>query len=362
MKLIVTAGGQGTKLWPYSRTNKPKQFQQIVGEESLYQYTIDTLLKSYSANDIFISTKEKYLKIAKEQSPQVPDENYILEPNYAKDRGPGEGYAFLHLSIKHPDEPFMIIQSDVMRTPPEKFLDMIKDAETLVKRDKKFITAGNKANYPILGIDYMRLEKPVSIEGDSELEVFEIEEFIPRLKDYYKTKELVENFHITTHANHTCWFPNLILDAYKQHRPDWHKSLMQIKDLIGKRGAQNDIDKIYEQMEKGSTEEVTKHVFPGSHLILLPFKWTDVGTWDSVYEFCQTKGEIYTDGNVIALDSKNSLVKSSTKDKLVAVCGLDNMVVVDTEDVLLVLPKDKAGDVKNILDQIKKTKELNKHL
>src|SRR6266568_1224451 len=132
MKIIVTAGGQGTKLWPYSRQNKPKQFQPIVGDTSSYAETINTLLKEFSSEDIYISTKRKFIKYVSEQSPQIPLRNYIVEPDIAKDRGPGEGLAFLRLSIDHPDEPFFLVQADCIRDPEEKFLEMIRGAEKLV--------------------------------------------------------------------------------------------------------------------------------------------------------------------------------------------------------------------------------------
>jgi len=94
MKLIVTAGGQGKKIWPLSRESRPKQFQAVVGNIPLYQQTIETLLKAFSADDIYISTKKRYYDIAREQSPQISASNFILEPDIAKDRGPGEGLAF----------------------------------------------------------------------------------------------------------------------------------------------------------------------------------------------------------------------------------------------------------------------------
>src|SRR5262245_5692179 len=106
MKIIVTAGGQGTKLWPYSRETKPKQFQPVLGDKSLLTDSIETLLTQFAAEDIFISTKQKFIKYVSEQAPQIPLRNYIIEPNILKDRGPAEGLAALRLSVLHPDEPF----------------------------------------------------------------------------------------------------------------------------------------------------------------------------------------------------------------------------------------------------------------
>ena len=117
MKLIVTAGGQGTKLWPYSREAKPKQFQHVIGTESLFTYTINLLLRQFPAEDIYISTKRRYMGTALEQAPLISPKNFIIEPDIAKNRGPAEGLAFLTMSMQHPEEPFMIVQPDCMRLP-----------------------------------------------------------------------------------------------------------------------------------------------------------------------------------------------------------------------------------------------------
>src|SRR5690348_6149277 len=132
-----------------------------------------------------------------------------------------------------------------------------------------------------------------------------------------------------------------MLEAYKQYRPDWHEALLKIRETFDKPGENAALEAIYETMEKGSTEEVTKHVMEAreSAVILLPFKWTDIGTWGSVYEFAAGGHENYLDGNIVTVDVSGSLIKSNCKDKLIAVAGVDDLVIVDTDDVLLVIPK-----------------------
>lgn len=349
MKIIVTAGGQGTKLWPYSRTSKPKQFQPIVGDTSLYADTIATLLKKFTPEDIFISTKRKFIKYISEQSPEIPLKNYIIEPDIAKDRGPGEGLAFLKLSLWHPDEPFFVVQADCVRKPEAAFLKMIEDAGKSVERDRKYITGGLKATEPNMGVDYLQLGERV--EG-SKQELYEIEAFLGRKSSFRETKELIENFHIVTHCNHSCWYPGLMLDAYKAYRPDWYAALMKMKDVIDKPGEDAAIEEIYDTMEKGATEEVTKQVMQAgeARIILLPFKWTDIGTWGSVYEFFVNGDGTgnYKDGKVVTVDTTGSLVKTSKEGKLVAVAGVEDLVIVDTDDVLLIIPKDKIEKIKDI--------------
>jgi mannose-1-phosphate guanylyltransferase len=359
LKIIVTAGGQGTKMWPYSRQDKPKQFQPIIGDLSSYEQTINTLLKKFSPEDIYISTKRKFIKYVSEQSPQINLRNYIVEPDVAKDRGPGEGLAFLKLATEHPDEPFFLVQADCLREPEEGFLKMIEEAEKLVTKHKKLVTGGIKATEPNMGVDYLKLDG--QIQGFKE--AYNIDEFLFRRGTLKETRDLVENFHVVAHCNHTCWYPELMLEAYKEHRPDWHEALMKIKDVIGKPGENEAIEEIYGGMEKGPTEEVTTHVMNSGEamVILLPYKWTDVGTWGSVYEFFEDGVGNYEDGNVISVDAAGSLIKSSHKEKLIAVAGVKDLIVVDTDDALLVIPKDqidKIKDVQQILEERDETEYL----
>ena len=355
MKIIVTAGGQGTKMWPYSRQDKPKQFQPIIGDVSSYEQTIKTLLKKFSAEDIFISTKRKFIKYVSEQSPQIPLRNYIVEPDIAKDRGPGEGLAFLRLSISHPDEPFFVVQADCIRDPEEGFLKMMEEAEKLVVANRKMVTGGIKATEPNMGVDYLKLG--AGIKGS--YEAFDIEEFLFRRKNLRETKTLVKNFHVVAHCNHTCWYPDLMLEAYKKYRPDWYEALMRIREAFDKPGENEAIERIYAEMEKGPTEDVTNHVMNNGDamVILLPYKWTDVGTWGSVYEFFADGAENYEDGHIISVDTKGSLIKSSHPEKLVAVAGIKDLVVVDTDDALLIIPKDQINKIKDLQKMLEERNE-----
>lgn len=342
----MTAGGQGTKMWPYSRQDKPKQFQPIIGDVSSYEQTIKTLLKEFTAEDIYISTKRKFIKYVSEQSPQIPLKNYIVEPDVAKDRGPAEGLAFVRLSLNHPDEPFFIVQADCIRDPEEGFLEMIRQAEKLVTKHKQPVTGGIKATEPVMGVDYLKLDVEVIGSG----EAYKIDKFLFRPATAREAKRLVENFHVVVHCNHLCWYPELMLEAYKKYRPDWYEALMKIKDAMDKPGENEAIEAIYATMDKGPTEDVTNHVMNNGDamVILLPYKWTDVGTWGSVYDFFEDGVGNYENGNIITVDTKGSLIKTDHKDKLIAVAGVKNLVIVDTEDALLIIPKDQIEKIKDI--------------
>jgi mannose-1-phosphate guanylyltransferase len=354
MKLIITAGGQGTKLWPLSRENAPKQFQPILkGGITPFQYTVDTLLKANAVENVFVSTKKSYVKFGLDQCPQIPVGQYIIEPDFKKGRGPGEGYVFITLLDKFPSQPFMLIQVDDIRQPETAFLETITEAQKVVQKEKLFITGGIKATYPVLGVDYLQLGERIS--SNNGLEFYKVTKFVNRLKDYQKTKELISNYHVVIHCNHMCWYPELIMKEYETYAPDWYNDLMKIRESFGKPDEEELTTEIYRNMREGTTEEVTKHSIENGCAILLPFKWLDLGTWDSIYEIFGEEGKNYIDGEGITLEGTGNIIKNDSKKKLVATYGVSDMAVIDTEDVLLIMPRDKAEKIKDILEALKTT-------
>lgn len=353
MKLIVVAGGQGTKMWPMSRERLPKQFQPVVGEKTLFRLNIEALLRGFPAEDILVSTKKQYATLVHQEFPELIAQNLILEPDIKKNQGPATLLAALKTAQLYPEEPFMIIQSDCIRLPEEEYIEMIKQADQLVRRDRRLITGGIRPTYPDMGSDYMQLGDKIDL--DTELEVYKIDKFVPRLGDYAKTKELIENFHVSTHCNHHCWFADQLLDACKDLRPNWYEKFSEIKQILGTPNEESEIERIYAEVEAGPIEDVTKYIFEREgNVILLPFKWTDIGTWGSLYSyFAKEKDATYQDGKVISLDTKSSLVKGR-QDKLIATLGVKDLVIVDTEDALLVVAKDRIGDMKLIFDELDK--------
>lgn len=347
MKFILTAGGQGTKIWPFSRKTQPKQFQKIIGDQSLLTTNVKMLLRKYKPEDIFISTKKMYAHFIKEQAPEIPEENLIFEPDAAKNRGPAEGFAFLVLSLKCPKEPFTLIQADCLYLPTSRYLKMVGIIEDLLRKEKKFISGGLTPNFPVLGVDYLELGKEISDKGG--VHVYQVRKFVDRVNDYNKTEEMIQKKNVVIYTNISSWYPDLMLNAYKKYRPDWYQSLQKIKEvLLSSREDDREIDRIYEDMEAGSTEDVTRHILPEGYAVMLPFKWVDIGTWDSVYKHLSKDNGVHKEGNVVALDSIGTLVKSTNKEKLVAILGLKDMVVVDTQDILFIAPRDKVSSIGDV--------------
>jgi len=359
MKILIAAGGKGTKLWPLSTRENPKQFQKIIVDKTLFARNVEMLLKKYKPEDIYVSTKHMYKNVVRQQAPEIPEENLIIEPDTFRGRGPAEGFAFLKMFLVHPDEVFTLLQADCLYVPEETYLETIELMESFVLRDKKLISGGLVPEHPMIGVDHLALGEVV--EEKDGAKIFSVKKFLGRRQTLEETQDMIEKEKAVVHVNINTWTPKLMLEAYKEIRPDWYEKLMEIKEILGTENEADKIAEIFNTMDVGSTEEVTKHVFEKGYIVEFPFKWVDIGSWDSVYQHQAKGGETYTEGNVVALDSSGTLVKGTNTDKLIAVLGLEDMVVVDTDDVLFIAPRDKVGQTKDIHDELKE-KGLEKFL
>jgi len=292
-----------------------------------------------------------YKDMVMEQAPKLLEKNLIIEPDTFRGRGPAEGFAFLKLFLAQPDEVFTILQADCLYLPEEEYLQTIKLMEKVVLRDRKMISGGLELKQSVFGVDYLVLDKIIEEENDAR--IYSVKKFIWRQSTLGEMQKTLEKEKAVIHVNINTWTPRLMLDAYKDIRPDWYKKLMEIKEVIGQENEADKIAEIFNNMEVGSTEEVTKHVFEKGYIIEFPFKWVDIGSWDSVYKHQAENDEVYIEGNVVEVDSRSSLVKSTDPKKLVAVLGIEDLVVVDSDEVLFIAPRDKVGQTKEIHEKLK---------
>jgi mannose-1-phosphate guanylyltransferase len=350
MKPVLMCGGVGSKMWPLSRKASPKHFLPLVGEKSLFQINYQTLRKKFTPKQIFVQTNEEQAKIAQKQAPEIPKKNYFIEPEM-RNHGPATGLMAAKLFALDPDEPFINIQTDVIRTPENKFLEMIDQIDELIRKKGKLVTGGIRPTYAIMGVDYLLAEKKVRNTGNTN--IYRMNKWLGR-----DAKNEVENYlkkkAVFAHANHYAWTPRLIIDAYKRLAPDWYGPLKKIIDAVGTKKEKRIIAEQYSKMEKAPIERITSTELNEGYVVELPFQWIDFGTWESVAEYEKDQQKNKKNNNIL-LDSKNCFIKTS-KSKTVAVIGINDLVVVDSGDALLVCTKKQTGRVGEIVDQLKELK------
>lgn len=343
---VIICGGFGTKMWPLSREHKPKHFLPLIRGKSLFQLNYEALATHFKPEEIYVSTNEDQIKMAQKQVPQIPSQNYILEPEM-KNTGPAIGLVAATLFRKgFEDEPFMIIQADVLREPTEMFIKTILACEKLAKTRTEYITGGIRPAMAVMGVDY--LIRGAKVNDDSEIGIYKVDEFIWR-KSETETIELIRNDSVLMHANHTTMTPRNYLEMYKKYRPDWYIPLMNI--VTGAHAATE-----FSKMQPDAQEKVTElvHKDNGSLIVELPFKWFDFGTFKSLETYLKENNLYSTGDNVVDLNGKNNFIMLDDQNKPVVLVGVDNLVVIDTGDALMICNKETTSQVGDALKEVKK--------
>jgi mannose-1-phosphate guanylyltransferase len=349
------AGGAGTKLWPISREAAPKQFYPLIGRKTLFQHNVEALLERHSPADIYVSTTRELIHFIFEQAPQIPVENYFIEPEL-KDSGPACCYSMIHLFQKFPDETVMFyVQTPITRNPVDKYLDMVETIEELVKSHHKWVTGTQIPRYVETGSDLLRLGKTIATsKGHKAYTVTDFINVVRDQMDLASVQKIATESKVGTHSNHHTWTPRLFLEAVQEIRPDWYELTKQIEQALSLPNKNESIEKIYHNFEPGRIELVSEILMRKGDVIAveMPYKWTHITTWDDVYRYYREEQIPTHQTEVIEIESKNNLVFSDTK-KLVALIGLDDIAVIETPDTILITPRKKANKVKQVHDTLK---------
>ncbi|MFA6603113.1 MAG: sugar phosphate nucleotidyltransferase [Candidatus Shapirobacteria bacterium] len=337
MKPVLICGGVGTKMWPESKPTSPKHFLTLIDGKSLFQLNWEALRLKFKPEEIYLQTNSEQAIIAKEQVPEVVDQNIFIEPEM-RNQGPATCLAAANLYKIDPDEPFILVQADVLREPADKFIEMIEVCDGLIKKEGRLITGGNKPEYAIMGIDYLIKGEEVGREGS--VGVFKVDQFMWR-----SSKEAVESLvadgRALTHANHYAWTPRKLMELLQARKPEWYGPLMAYID-----GA--DLTEQYALMPKGPMEDVTQEIFAEALVVELPFKWIDFGTWESVAKYLTEKGQYQSPEGLVEIESSNNFVRVP-ENKKVAIIGVSDLVVIDTSESLLICPKSESGRVGEVV-------------
>ena len=276
MKAIIFAGGVGTRLWPLSRKNSPKQFEKILGDKSTLQLAVDRLRPDFAFEDIYIATGKKYEKIVRKQLPQIPSENFILEPA-VRDVGPAVGMAMSIVGKKYPNSPVAILWSDHFVKKERRFREVLNFAEDLVaKNNNSLILIGQRARFANQNLGWIEFGKEIQeIRGTK---VFKFKKLI-----YRPTLEQAERFlntdNFAWNPGYFVTTPQFLLSQFEKFAPDLYKGIMKIKD-------EKTLETIYSTLEKISFDNAILEKIDAKNVsvIAADLGWSDVGAWEALKE------------------------------------------------------------------------------
>jgi len=360
MKAIIFAGGTGTRLWPLSRKNSPKQFEKIAGEESTLELAVNRLFPEIDYKDIFISSNIKYKEIIRKKIPQIPEGNLILEPE-KKDVGPAIALATSVLYRLNPDEPIAILWSDHLVKKEDLFKKIIKSAGSYIKKNpNKIVFITHKPRFPSVNLGYVNFGSKIMNQNG-----FNYYEFLG-LK-YRPSKKIAKTFFDSkNYAWNLGYFvttPRFIYNAYKKFCPDIFNNIENITKFYGKKGFEKYLKDNYGKSESISFDNaiLEKLNKKDACVIVEDIGWSDVGSWEALKEALQiNQNENITQGDIYLEKVSDCLIYNYENKKLIVGVDLKDGIIINTQDVLLITTKHSMPKIKKIVESFKGTK--NDHL
>ena len=351
MKIVIFAGGSGRRLWPISRQASPKQFEPIIGTKSTLQLAVERVEERYGLENIFISTGARYVDIIARQLPGLPATNLIGEPT-RRDLAAAVGLAMIHLSrVAAPGEPVAILWGDNYMNEVPTFLRLLAAAEQLVQQQKgHIIFMGETPRFANDNLGWLGLRGRVDEVDGTPYYQFGSLTYRPKLE------QCREMFAAGTHVWNTGYFVttcDYTLAAYQQYQPEMWAGLQAIQQTIGTEGYEEALNRVYPQLPVASFDDaILTHLDADEALVLHGhLGWSDPGTLYALKEAINPHAAVnVTQGLVQVANSQDCLVYNYENHKLLAVVGVEGMIVINTPDAILVVHKDQIPLVKKMVD------------
>jgi len=350
-KVLILCGGKGTRMWPISNMAHPKQFESLLGKTSLFRQTIERVLKKYRPEDIYIGTSETFGPFLKQQAAEVPETNFILEPAMRDNLG-AVGLAAAVINHRHPGAVMILLWgADHLVQKDEEFLNAINQAAELASTNEVIVHVDTPPAYPSVHNGWIEIGREVKT-----INSHKVYEFIRQVEkpDAATAEQFFKNNNYLIHVGYMATKPELLLKLYRQYAPEAAAVLEKIIPAIDTPEFKQVLVSEYPKFAKLSVDLGLFVKLPPKSQWELPVDmgWVDVGTWELLYHgLPKDKNGNVVIGGAQLLETKNSLVIS--KDKGIAgVIGLDNMIVVDTEEGLLVCPLTHAPKVKQLYQEL----------
>lgn len=353
MRIVILAGGSGSRLWPMSRKEYPKQFCHLITKKTMLEDTLERVSGDFPQDKIYIATTQSLVKDVKKILPVFPESHLIIEPSL-QDTGPAMGYSAVILGLQDENEPMAFVPSDHYIGRREKFINSLREAEKVIQETGKLVDISIYPTDPNTALGYTKVGELKREQGG--VNFFE---FLGHTEkpDFKTAQRYLEEGGYFWHANYYMWTPKLFLEAYAKHSPGHYQKLMEIKEELMGDAKPEKIASLYSQMEKISIDyAIMEKMDPAEVLIIQgDFDWKDIGAWDTLHENLMTKTDERRNlvrGEQINIDTSGSIIYGQ-EGKVIATIGVDDMVIIDTKDALLVCPKSRAQEVKKVIEVLK---------
>ena len=349
---VIMAGGIGSRFWPLSRTSKPKQFLDILGTgRTLIQQTYDRFTKIIPIENFLIVTNAEYKSLVMEQLPDLTENQVLLEP-MRRNTAPCIAYANFKILKSNPDATIVVAPSDHLILKEDKFLEVVKEGLEFVTDKDALLTLGIHPSRPETGYGYIQineLKNPKETEGINKVKTFTEKPDLEMAKIFYESGEFFWN------AGIFFWSLKTIMNAFDKNLSEINAHFSDGMDVLNTPEEQSFIDKIYPSCKNISIDYGIMEKAENVYVYCTDFGWSDLGTWGSLYEHSKkddNANAIIGSENVFIYDSKDSIVNVPSN-KLVVIQGMDDYIIVESDNILLICKKEDEQKIKQFVNDIR---------
>jgi mannose-1-phosphate guanylyltransferase len=356
LKFVIRAGGVGTRLWPYSRQTRPKQFHAMAGEQTMLQQAVARVAPIAGVEDIYVSTGRGMEELVQEQLPELPEDHLIVEPALCN-TGPAVALECALLEARWPGCTIASLGSDHYIGKPDEFNRLLTiAADAASQHPETLFTVGVRPTRAETGYGYIGKGEPLCHIGSDV--VYHVSEFTEK-PDEERARQYLQSGQFLWNSNMFVWKAATVLDLFERFAPEIHSRAITI-------GAAGDdwrqvLEREYPLMPNIAVDNAIIEPAPQVATVEGDMNWGDIGSWAALTDVLppDEDGNLFK-GSILSVDSKNSTAYG-LRDKVIALVGVEDLVIVDTEDALLIMPKGQAQRVKEVLERLQADKDLRRH-
>lgn len=349
---VIMAGGVGARFWPLSRERKPKQFLSIFGNESLIEMTFDRIRKIVDKDNIFVVTNAMQQHAINEKLSDLPQENIIIEP-IGRNTAPCIGLAAIHIKHRDPDATMVIVPADHIIQNVDEYARVMKNAIEVANETGHLVTIGIEPTRPETGYGYIQYidesekKNPYVKNGAYRVKTFAEKPNLSTAERFLESGDFLWN------SGMFIWKVNTILEEIRERLPELYDGLMMIDGIVTNGNYETTLEQVYRMIRSISIDYGVMEKAERVYVLRGEFGWSDVGSWDEVYRASsKDKHGNAIHGRVVARNSKNNLLHSNNR--TIATYGVDDLIVIETEDAILVCKRGESQEVKEVVDYIRR--------